>query len=384
MPYAISHKQKDMRIGIDARFYGPLGKGLGRYTQKLVENLENIDQENQYIIFLRQENWNDYKPHNTNFHKVLADYRWYTLAEQINLPKKIRQSQLDLMHFPHFNVPILYTGRFVVTIHDLILTQYPTVRASTLGPLLYKIKHLGYKLVIASAVHRAKLILTVSNYTKSQIISHFKINESKIKVVYEGLDPIVKQESLLQKSILDKYQVKKPYFLYVGNAYPHKNLETLLNAFKKFISNNVNYYLVLVGKEDYFFERLKKQANELGIEKNVTFAGFVSDLDLPCLYQNATLYIFPSYCEGFGLPPLEAMSYGVPVAASQAASLPEVLGNAAYYFNPHKENELIESIEKLITDSQLRDNLIDKGLERVKNFNWQKLAASTLSLYKSV
>jgi len=373
-----------MRIGIDARFYGPLGKGLGRYTQKLIENLENVDQENQYIIFLRQENWDDYQPHNTNFHKELADYRWYTLAEQIYLPKKIRRSQLDLMHFPHFNVPILYTGKFIVTIHDLILTQYPTVRASTLGPLLYKIKHLGYKLVIASAVHRAKLILTVSNYTKSQIISHFKIDESKIKVVYEGIDPIVRQESLLQKSILDKYNVKKPYFLYVGNAYPHKNLETLLNAFKKFLSNNFNHHLVLVGKEDYFFERFKKQAKDLGIEKNVTFTGFVSDMDLPCLYQNADLYIFPSFCEGFGLPPLEAMSYGLPVISSNSSSLPEILDNAAYYFNPHNEEELLNALVRLISDKMLRNDIIEKGFLRAKEFNWQKLAQSTLSLYKSV
>lgn len=373
-----------MRIGIDARFYGPIGKGLGRYTQKLIENLENIDHENQYVIFLRQENRDDYKPHNPNFQKVIADYRWYSLREQLAMPLKIRESKLDLMHFPHFNVPVFYFGKFVVTIHDLILTQYPTVRASTLGPILYKFKHWAYHLVIASAVQRAKLIITVSNYTQSQIIKHFKIDQNKIKVIYEGLDPIVKQESLLQKSILEKYQVKKPYLLYVGNAYPHKNLETLLKAFKKFMQKNPNYFLVLVGKEDYFFALLKKQTKNLGIEKNVIFSGFVTDLDLPCLYQNASLYIFPSFCEGFGLPPLEAMSYGVPVISSNASSLPEILGEAAHYFDPHNEDELVKAIEKLISDDHLKNSLIAKGFERVKNFNWQKLAKATLSLYKIV
>jgi len=155
-----------MKIGIDARFYGPQSKGLGRYTQKLIQNLEKIDRQNQYIIFLRKENWNLYQPQSINFRKELADYQWYTLSEQIYMPKILWHNKIDLMHFPHFNVPIFWPGKFIVTIHDLILTHFPTTKATTLAPIFYKIKHFGYKLVISQAVKRACQIITVSNYTK--------------------------------------------------------------------------------------------------------------------------------------------------------------------------------------------------------------------------
>ena len=195
-----------MRIGIDARFYGPLGKGLGRYTQKLIENLEKVDTENQYFIFIRKENFNDYKPNNKNFEKVLADFRWYSFAEQFQLPPLIKRYNLDLMHFPHFNVPIFYNGKFIVTIHDLILTQYPTERATTLGPIKYKMKRLGYKIVIRNAVKKAKKIIAVSNFTKSEIIKYFKLKENRITVTYEAIDPAHPQFPLYSQMILDKYR----------------------------------------------------------------------------------------------------------------------------------------------------------------------------------
>lgn len=153
-----------MRIGIDARFYGSIGKGLGRYTQKLIQHLEQIDTENQYVIFLRKENFEDYQPFNKNFQKVLADYPWYTFSEQLFFPLLLRKYKLDLVHFPHFNVPILYFGKFVLTIHDLILTHFPTLKATRLSPLWYWVKYAAYKLAISSAVRRSEKIITVSEF----------------------------------------------------------------------------------------------------------------------------------------------------------------------------------------------------------------------------
>ncbi|KKQ79694.1 MAG: mannosyltransferase B-like protein, partial [Candidatus Moranbacteria bacterium GW2011_GWD2_38_7] len=151
---------KLMKIGIDARFYGSIGKGLGRYTQKLIQHLEHIDKENHYVVFLRKENFDDYQPFNKNFEKVLADYAWYTFAEQLFFPLLLNKQKLDLMHFPHFNVPLLYSGRFVLTIHDLILTHFPTIRATMLNPVFYWFKYVAYKLAISSALWRAKKIIT--------------------------------------------------------------------------------------------------------------------------------------------------------------------------------------------------------------------------------
>jgi len=371
-----------MRIGIDARFYGPLGKGLGRYTQKLITYLEKVDQDNDYFIFLRRENWADYQPENRRFTKILADYHWYTLYEQIFMPLKIWSLKLDIMHFTHFNVPLLYFGRFVVTIHDLILTKYPTERASTLGPWLYKIKHIGYQMIISLAVRRAKRIITVSQCTKKEIAEHFHVSPDKIFITYEAVDPPQKKLDN-EAMVLSKYSLRRPYLLYVGNVYPHKNIEGLLAAFKEVLVNKPNYYLVLVGKDDYFFRRIKKEVELLELDKNVIFTGFVTDEDLPYLYKNASLYVFPSFYEGFGLPALEACSYGVPVAASNSSSLPEVLDKAAFYFDPHDKDDIAKKILRVLDNKELADELVQNGFQRISFFSWQKMAQTTLDLYKS-
>jgi len=370
-----------MRIGIDARFYGPTRTGPGRYTQKLVDNLQDIDKENTYIIFLRKDNWDDFQPKNPQFKKVLADYRWYSLSEQLLMPFKIARSKVDLMHFPHFNVPLLYWGKFIVTIHDLIITHFPTKRATTLGPHLYKIKQLGYRIVIWFAAKRAKKVITVSKFSKQEIVRNFKLANEKVIVAYEACDSPKEITSSFEK-IAEQYKISKPYLLYVGNTYPHKNLERFLFAFKQLKENeNQDIQLVLVGKEDYFSSRLQKKAEKLGLDDDVVFTGFVEDKVLPIFYRNALLYIFPSSIEGFGLPPLEAMSYGLPVASSNAPCLPEILQDAAVYFNPKENNDIVRVIKKLIVDKELQERLKETGFIHLKKFSWNKMVEKTHSIY---
>ncbi len=371
-----------MKIGIDARFFGPVGKGLGRYVERLVENLEKIDQTNEYIIFLRKENWDYYTPKVSNFKKVLADYRWYSLVEQVAIPWLIWREKLDLVHFPHFNIPIFCPTKFVVTIHDLILLQFPTPRATTLGPLLYKIKYLAYRIVIGFGLWRAKKIITVSECTKKELINYFKVKPEKIVVTYEACDGVeYGQLGIPDKDVLKKHKIVKPYLLYVGNAYPHKNLESLIEVFGNL---NLDYQLVLVGREDYFYERLKREIVDLKIKNKIVFTRFVSEKELADLYRNASLYVFPSFVEGFGLPGLEAMSYGLPVVASNSSCLPEIYGEAAVYFDPKSHQDMAEKIKKVLFDQTLRKELISKGLEQVKKYSWQKCAEQTLSVYNSI
>lgn len=175
-----------MRIGIDARFYGPLGKGIGRYTQKLIAHLGKLDQKNEYFIFLRQENFDLYQPKNPSFHKVLADYPWYSFKEQIFFPFKLYKYHLDLVHFLHFNVPLLYFSKFIVTIHDLIVHKQVLKKASTLPFIFFYIKKLVYFLVVKWAVKRAKKIITVSLFSKKQIIKHYRVKPEKIIITYES------------------------------------------------------------------------------------------------------------------------------------------------------------------------------------------------------
>lgn len=369
---------KTKRIGIDARFYGPLGKGLGRYTQEIVDNIIKFDQANEYVIFLRWENFNDFQGHGARVKKVQTDIRWYSLAEQLILPFYLWREKLDLMHFPHFNVPIFCPIKFVVTIHDLILIKFPTSRATTLGPTLYKIKNLVYKIVISLAIKRARKILTVSEFTKNDIIRQFKVESQKIIVTYEGVAELLKTPFI--KGGRGDF-ISHPYLLYVGNAYPHKNLEGLIRVFARINKSKPGLKLVLVGKEDYFYNSLKQYAKSFSA--NIIFPGYVPDRELAEFYQNALVYVFPSFYEGFGLPPLEAMAHGLAVVSSNKTCLPEILSSAAMYFNPADETDMKHKIEQALSDEKLRAELINRGYEQIKKYSWKNCAEETLGVYKN-
>ncbi len=373
-----------MRIGIDARFYGPIGKGLGRYAQKLIKYLEKIDHQNDYFIFLRKENFENYQPQNPRFKKVLADCRWYSLKEQILIPLKVWQYKIDLMHFPHFNVAIFCPCKFIVTIHDLIVTKFPTKKATTLGPLFYKLKWLGYKIIIYWAVKRADKIITVSNFTKKELINYFKINPEKIMVTYEAVDENRGVE-INKENFLSKFKINKPYLLYVGNAYPHKNLERLIKAFKNLLEESCeDLQLILIGKEDYFYKQVKNYTDKLNLNEKVIFADFIDDNNLGLFYKNALIYVCPSLYEGFGLPGLEAMKYGLPIVSSNVSSLPEIYGEAAIYFNSDDYKDMAQKMHQAIKSKDLRESLIKKGLEQIKNYSWLKCAEQTLEIYKNI
>jgi len=386
----LSRNKKVKRIGIDARFYGPIGKGLGRYTQEIVDGLVKLDQENEYVIFLNNDNFAEFNTDNQKVKKVLASVRWYSWQEQLLMPWLIIREKIDLMHFPHFNVPILCPTKFIVTIHDLILFRYPTNRATTLGPLVYKIKNIGYKFVIWFAVRFSQKIITVSEFTKNDIVDLFKINGQKIIVSYEGVSNSFEKEDASKeddKQILLGYNIHRPYMLYVGNVYPHKNLEGLFKVFTNIIKKYSDLQLILVGKEDYFYIRLKKTAEGLSLldKKNgkapVVFTEYVSDNYLKILYKEALFYIFPSFYEGFGLPPLEAMSNGLPVVSSNRASLPEILGDAAMYFDPEDSEDMYQKIEKIILNENLRMELTQKGYKKAKQYSWNNCVRETLKVY---
>lgn len=371
-----------MIIGLDARLFGSKHRGIGRYTQKLIENLEKIDSQNQYFIFLAKDGFDVYQPKNQNFKKVLADFPVYGFKEQLVFPSLIKKFQLDLMHFTHFNAPIFFRGRFIVTIHDLIISHYPDSRATTKGLLVYQIKLFLYRLVMNSTAKRAEKILTVSEFTKNDIASLLKINPEKIKVIYEGADEEQVSPQDCQK-FLGNLKVGDNFIFYVGSAYPHKNLENLISAFKILAEKNQSFQLVLAGKIDFFYERLKELAKSQGqtLAGKIIFTGYVNENQLACLYQKAKLYVFPSLIEGFGLPPLEAQGHSLAVASSSATCLPEILGDGAIYFDPSQIGDMAEKITTVLDNKNLRQELISKGLENTKRFSWDKCARETLKIY---
>ncbi len=381
-----------MRIGIDARFYGSIGKGLGRYTERLIEELEAVDDTNEYVIFLRRENFHEYQPSSKRFCKVLADYAWYGFAEQFLFPGKLLYYRLDLVHFPHFNVPILYPKRFVVTIHDLILLRYPTIRNTTRFVWWYWLKFWSYRFVIWIACWRSRFVIVVSRFTESDVLREFPFLVGKVRVTLEGANrTCFVSDNQTAVSVLRDFGliipatsvshissvrgIIRPYFLYVGNAYPHKHLELIGEMARRF----PEYQFVLVGREDYFYRRLKQQFSV----PNLYFAGFLSDVEISLLYRFGVAYIFPSLYEGFGLPPLEAMNYGLPVLSSNRGSLPEILGNAALYFDPEEPEQFAASLRLVVTQSSVRNMLRKRGYRRIRIFEWKRMAKQTLSLYSA-
>jgi glycosyltransferase involved in cell wall biosynthesis len=280
-----------------------------------------------------------------------------------------------------------------VTIHDLILLRYPTILNTTRSAFFYFIKFLSYRFVIACAVWRAKHIITVSHFTKKDILKHYPGARGKISVTYEAADAFCQMLTWQEEwklferlKLLDEKQrsepkkvtraILKPYILYVGNAYPHKNLEAFLPASVSF----PDFTFVLVGKEDYFYARLKKTAREQGI-KNILFTDFVDDRELNTLYRFSVCYIFPSFYEGFGLPPLEAMARGLPVISSDQGALPEILGDAAQYFNPHIAGSLEKELAKIINAKTERAEFIRRGYIQAARYNWEAMARETLAIY---
>lgn len=378
-----------MKIGIDARFYGTLGKGLGRYTEKLITHLECLpDDSHTYIIFLRRENYREYTPRNSRFVKCLADFPWYSWQEQLLFPLLLWRQRLDLVHFPHFNVPLFLGLPFVVTIHDLILLHYPTVKATQLPPFLYWFKYRVYRKVIASAIRRAKAILTVSAFTRQDLEGSYPEVAGKITVTLEAAEAechwVAPEDAsrwlqgLGLTEAMTGLSAVKPFVLYVGNAYPHKNLPLLLKMAPLFPTIT----FLCVGREDYFYHSLRKRAETLGIT-NVRFVGHVDDSVLGVLYQHARAYLFPSLYEGFGLPGLEAMTYGTPVVAAQAGSLPEIYGEAALYFHPTEPLTCQKALEQVF-QTTVRETLRQRGFQCAGQYSWQRMARETRCVYNKI
>lgn len=371
-----------MRIGIDARMYGPESStGIGTYIKYLTDNLFLIDQTNEYILFMLEPAYSNFIPPNERIKKVKVKCRWYSFSEQIKMPAILLKNKLDLVHFPHFNVPIFYPKKFVVTVHDVTPKFFP-------GPQVKKslIRKIGYNLVFTLGTKRAKKIITISNYTKDNLIKYFGIRPEKIEVNYLGISQefkIIQDQAILQ-TIKNKYIITKPFIFYVGVWRDHKNLTGLIKAFEILKSEQqLDYQLVLGGKSDPKYPEIMQAINDSKFKNDIITPGFVPDSDLPPLYNASKLFVLPSFCEGFGLVALEACACGVPVAASNTTSLPEILEDAALYFDPSKPEEIASQINKILTSPELYQDLKTRGLKQKEKYGWQNCAKKTLTIYQA-
>lgn len=370
-----------MRIFIDARFWGLENAGLGRYTINFIEELKKVDRENEYVILLRKRYFDELK-FPSNWKKVLGDFGHYSISEQITLPKIIAQNCPDIVHFLHFNVPVFYRGPFIVTIHDMLMHKSSGRETTTLPFYSYVIKRIVYKFVFRQAVIKSKIIIVPTKYVKDDVVDYFGIDPKKVEVVYEGVSK-AENNSSDDGAVLKKYGVEKPYFIYTGNAYPHKNLKRAIEAVAEVnLKTKKNVNLVLVTARNVFAKRLSEIIRILDADRCVKILGFVPDEELFALYKNSVAFVYPSLFEGFGLPGLEAMGAGTVVLASDITVFREVYRDVPMYFDPHDYSSIQKAMQDVMDVSSVkRAEKIQKGRDLAKTYSWEKMAREILKVY---
>lgn len=371
-----------MKIGIDARMYGQnVTTGIGSYIKNLIDQLALIDQKNEYVLFMKEPAYSEFVLPSKKFKKVKVNLPWYSLEEQIKFPWILLKENLDIMHFPHFNAAIFYPKKIFITIHDITPKFFPGPNARK-----SKIRKFGYDFVFRLALWRAKKIITISEHTKNNILKYFKVSKEKIFVTYLGLDSNIKQisDQNLLANFKNKYNITKPYLFYVGVWRDHKNLPALVAAFN-ILKEEFKYdcQLVLGGKPDPRYPEILEKVNQSQFKNDIILPGFVADDELSLFYSAAKLFVLPSFCEGFGLVAIESIAAGVPVAASNTTSLPEILENNAIFFDPNDYHAIASLIFKNINDQKAYESLKNNGQTYIKRFSWAKCAQQTLDVYQS-
>ncbi len=375
-----------MRIGIDCRYilnlnHGELA-GVGHYIYFLIKYLLEIDKENEYFLFFynkgvkceefeKQKNVKCvYFPGLENLSKVPFFYR------HLFIPHILRLYKLDIYHNPANIIPFFYFGKSIITVHDLAMYKNSDWFPSG--------QWFGRSILTPFSFYKAKKIIAVSENTKNDLVEIFKIKKEKIEVIHEGVEDYNKL-IINENEIDNKFKFKSPYFLFVGTLEPRKNIVRLLEAFNMFLKQtNKDFKLVLAGKKGWFYESIFKTIKNLHLEDKVIYLGYVSLQEKVYLLKNSFAFVFPSLYEGFGLPILEAMNMGVPIIASNVASIPELVIDNALLIEPHKTKTITEAMIKIVNQPGLREELVLKEKGIARNFTWQNCAKKTLELYNSL
>ncbi|HSX45301.1 MAG TPA: glycosyltransferase family 1 protein [Candidatus Saccharimonadales bacterium] len=348
----------------------------GRYADRLIEHLQTLDTTNHYTILVKSSD--TWQPKAPNFAVEFCDYSQFSFSplEQTGFTTQLGRLKPDLVHFTMNQQPIFYSGKAVTSTLDLTMLNY-TRPGKTLLPIFW-LKMLGYRFIFWLSNHRSQAIITLSNYTKDTLAKKYPFTKDKTYVTYCASEPPI------SLAAAEPYNIREPFILYVGSAFPHKNLERLIKAFEIIHTKNPTLNLVLAGPSEYYYAQLQKIAAKSPASKYILFTGFVSEVELKWLYEKAKAYVFPSLSEGFGLPGLEAMVHGCPVVSSNATCLPEIYRNAALYFDPKNVNDMAEKISSVLDNSALGNELAVNGSKVVKLYSWHKMAEETLAIYNKV
>lgn len=359
-----------MHIVIDARI---ISSSTGRYAESLLTNLEKLNTPHTYTVLVLRKDLNFWKPAKGNFRVVEADFPNYSLKEQLQYALLLYRLKPDLVHFCMPQQPLLYFGKRVTTIHDLTLVKYENI---DMNPFIYKIRKSIFIGLLHNVIWRSKMIVTPSNFVRKELIGFSKKKYApKIKTTYLAWDEAVAEPEEI------KALKNKRFIFFVGNAFPYKNLNTIVDAFSEVNKKMKDLQLVFAGKKDYFYEQVEEHVRERGVSSKTHILGFISEGEKRWLFQNGQAYIIASFSEGFHIPGLEAMAEHCPVISSNATCLPEVYADAALYFDPTNSHQLANAINEIIGNKKERTSLIKRGDQRLNDFSWQKMAKETYSAY---
>lgn len=369
-----------MRIAIDARginWYK--GTGIGTYTENVIKNIINIEDGTYYHIYWNGKGYENFKKSNSKI--LMCSSRYHRFFEENYIPLNIERENIDIYHIPQNGIGLstYIPCKKIVTIHDLI----PYIMPETVGKG-YLSKFLKE---MPKIMEYADAIITVSEYSKKDIIKYFPGFSNKIFVTPLAADDIYKpmDKNYCKNYLKENYNINDPFILYVGGFSPRKNVKLLIRAFSEFIkSSSKKYKLVLIGVLKDEGDKILKICEELNIMSDIIFPGYIEKEKLPIFYNGSECFVYPSLYEGFGLPPLEAMSCGTPVITSDTSSIPEVTGDAAIKINPSSIYEIADAIGNVTSSDNLKNSLSMKGLERAKLFSWEKTAEKTLNIYKHI
>ena len=371
-----------MNIGFDFRMGGTSHGGIGRYAFELLTHILDQQTDDNFIVFYNPQTARDsdlmFLKSSERVSLVATSVRHYSFGEQTVFLRQLYRHKLDLMHFPNFNYPIFYNRPFVVTIHDVVHHKLSGHKKSRYW------KFLAYKKIIETAAIKSAAIITVSEESKKDIVKTLNAPESKVFVTYEAaLLPRVEERAV--EIVKRKFLLSRPYFLFVGTLERKKNIIMLAKGFDLFLSQyKLDMDLVFAGKIDAHYPEIKFQAMNIVHKNRLVFTGYISDLDLSGLYQGAFAYLNASLHEGFGLPGVEAMSFGLPLAVSNLPVFNEIYDNAALYFDGNSPEDIADKLYLLAKDPQFHAQMQEKSLARSEFFDWNKTAASTLDIYRQI
>ncbi|HJQ09248.1 MAG TPA: glycosyltransferase family 1 protein [Candidatus Saccharimonadales bacterium] len=361
-------------IVIDARIRGTT---TGRYADRLIEHLQAIDSDNRYTILVQPDD--PWTPRAGNFTAVPCPFPQFSFnpLHQVKFAWQLYRLKPGLVHFTMTQQPLIYFGNIVTTTHDT--TMYYFVRRGNTPAVLYTLKIALYRFLVWWSHHKSRKIIVPTKTVAQEFASLQPFTKNKAVVTYEASEPPLNAKAKQPKGVSGRF------LLYVGTAFPHKNLQNMIKAFELLKAKHPALRLVITGnREEKHHKELIAWVRERHLDNSVIFPGFVSDAELKWLYEHCAAYIFTSLSEGFGLPPLEAMAHGAPVVSSNTSVMPEVYGDAAHYCDARDPQDIANKIAEVLENPQLREQLIKNGTKQLKRYSWRKMAKETLAVYKSL